>query len=71
MKEIPSEHPKIADLRFTFVDESWTTQDSKAQIKAIENEIRRWGHLRREKDLIDGMAAINILRRYLEYFNKN
>lgn len=39
--------------------------DAKAQLKAIEQEIRHWGHLRKEKELVDGMAAINILRKYL------
>jgi len=47
------------------MDESWTTLSAKLQLKSIESEIKYWGHLRKEKDLIDGMAAINILRRYL------
>lgn len=59
------EHPRTSQMRYTFVDESWTTLSAKAQLKAIENEIRYWGHLTKEKELVDGMAAINILRRYL------
>jgi hypothetical protein len=45
--------------------------DAKNQIRQIENEISRWGHLIKEKDLVDGMAAVGILRRYLEFYNKN
>jgi RNase H-fold protein (predicted Holliday junction resolvase) len=59
------EHPKTSELAYTFVDESWTTQTAKEQLRSIEGEVRAWGHLRGQKDLIDGMAAINILRGYL------
>lgn len=57
-------------MRYTFVDESWTTINAKAQLKQIQHEIKYWGHLHKEKDLVDGMAAIGILRRYLDYYNK-
>lgn len=39
--------------------------EARAQLRAIEQEVRQWGHLAREKDLVDGMAAVSILRRYL------
>ena len=64
------EHPKTSNLRYTFMNENWTTTSAKDQIKLIEREIKCWGHLRNEKELIDGMAAINILRRYLEFYSK-
>ena len=59
------EHTKTSKMRFTFVDEAYTTLNAMDQIKLIEKEIKYWGHLRKEKDLVDGMAAINILRKYL------
>ena len=52
------------------MNENWTTTSAKDQIKLIEREVKCWGHLRNEKELIDGMAAINILRRYLEFYSK-
>jgi len=33
-------------MRYTFVDESWTTMAAKAQLIAIEKEVQYWGHLR-------------------------
>ena len=59
------EHHKTANIRYTFMDESWSTMEAKSQLGAIKKEIKYWGHLRGEKELIDGMAAINILRSYL------
>ncbi len=31
------EHPKTSQMRFTFIDESWTTLSAKSQLKAIES----------------------------------
>ena len=56
-------------MRYTFVDEQYTTLQSKLQLKMIESEVKQWGHLSGEKELVDGMSAINILRRYLEFYN--
>ena len=53
------------------MDESWTSMEARAQLKAIEDEVRQWGHLAKEKELVDGMAAVNILRRYLTGLNSN
>lgn len=35
--EMGYEHPKTSTMRYTLVDESWTTLSAKSQLKAIEN----------------------------------
>lgn len=51
------------------MDESWTTKEAASKLKDIELNYAKWGHLHQEKQLLDGMAAMNILQRYLTYYN--
>jgi RNase H-fold protein (predicted Holliday junction resolvase) len=51
------------------VDENWTTKEATSKLKDIEVTYAKWGHLHKEKQLLDGMAAMNILQKYLTYYN--
>lgn len=57
-------------LPYTDVDESSTTIDASNVLMNFQRAMGKIGHLHRQKDLKDGIAAMIILQRFLDYYNK-
>jgi RNase H-fold protein (predicted Holliday junction resolvase) len=64
-----SPEEQLVEVNYTLVDENWTTKEATSKLKDIELTYAKWGHLHKEKQLLDGMAAMNILQKYLTYYN--
>lgn len=56
-------------MLFCLVDESWTTMEAQAKVREMKRAYQYHGHLHNEKELEDGIAAMQILGRYLDYYN--
>lgn len=55
---------------YCFEDENYTTKEAQKKIRQIMKAVEYHGHIHDQKTLEDGIAAMKILDRFLQYYNE-